>query len=103
MNDGPALTTIFEADNQTGELLIELQHLHSILYFLDDFFAPETFDPDSPDEHARVSAYHRMTHYIEYRNLFEVAVKTLHYLCSSADTLSDTITAAFAEVKKITA
>lgn len=91
VNNNSARDVLFEAECQSTELLVELQRLKALLYFLSDFFEYETLDPDSPNEPIRTHSYCMLAHYREYQSIFEIAFNTVCTLNSSAGTLSDTI------------
>ncbi|MBQ8248613.1 MAG: hypothetical protein IJY93_01845 [Clostridia bacterium] len=93
---------IFEAQEQSTELLIGLQRLKSLLHFLGELFELETLNPNSPNERTRTRSQYVLAHYREYQSLFEIAFNTVHDLNSSVDTLSDTISAALDGMKKET-
>ena len=95
MNNNSTHSILFELEEQVTELQLKIKHLDSLLYFLHEFFAYQELDPDSPNEPIRTQSYCLLQHYHDYQNIFEIAFNTAYTINSSADVLSETISAAF--------
>ena len=100
MNNNSANNVLMEVEEQVTELQIKIKHLDSLLYFLHEFFAYQELDPDSPNEPTRTRSYCLLQHYHDYQNIFDIAFNTAYNINSSADMLSETISAAFESVRE---
>ena len=103
MNNNSAHNILLDVEEQVTELQIKLKHLDSLLYFLHEFFECQELDPDSPIEPIRTQSYCLLQHYRDYQSIFEIAFNTSYNINSSADVLSETISAAFEEMRGSTA
>ncbi len=92
---------LLEADDQMGELRNKIQHLDSLLYFLREFFEYTALDVNSPNENIRTHSHCMLAHYREYQSIFEVAFNKSSDIILSANTLEETLSAAFGEAAKL--
>ena len=100
MKNNSAHSILLEVEEQVTELQLKIKHLDSLLYFLHEFFECQELDPDSPNEPIRTQSYCLLQHYHDYQNIFDIAFNTADTINSSADMLSETISAAFESVRE---
>lgn len=91
MDKNTTRDTLFEIEEMFTELLGDLSHLKSLLYFLSDFFEYEALDVDSPSENIRTHSYYMLSHYRDYQSMFEILNRTVYDMNTRAEALDNAL------------
>lgn len=98
-----ALTSCLQGlEEKELETSVAIDHLKSLVFFLNEFFQYANLDPDSDNKDLRECSNIRIYHYVHYRNLYEVLVNEIYKLDEKNERAEQYLERAIKELNRIT-